>query len=156
MLSLTSWRVAWLPFASLLAAAPALAQSHEARSGPYTLRSSTVASNTLSPMTARAHGIERSPTRGVLNVTVMKDAQSVPATVEATAHNLTGRKRPVPLTQTSANGYVSYTGTYDFMHGEVLDFSIRATPQDSAQPLTLQFRDRMWGKGDLPDPQSGR
>ena len=156
MFGIRPWRYACVPFVSILALAPAWGQSHEARSGAYTLRGSTVASTMLSPESARQHGIERSPTRGVLNVTVMQDEQTVPARIEASASNLTGRSRPIALTQTSANGYVSYTGAYDFVHGEVLDFSIRAVPQGSTQTLRLQFRDRMWGRGDLPDAQSAR
>lgn len=141
-----------LPFSlAMLAAGPAWGQAHEVRAGDYTLRASTVRSDMLAPVTAQAHGIERSATRGVLNVTVMKDGKTVPATIEAVAHNLTNRPRPVPMTQTTANGYVSHTGAYDFVHGEVLDFRIRATPLGATQPLTLEFRDRMWGKGDLPE-----
>lgn len=136
---------------AMLASGPAWSQAHEARAGDYTVRASTVRSDMLAPETARRHGIERSATRGVLNVTVMKDGKTVPAAIEAEAHNLTGRPRPVPLTQTTANGYVSYTGAYDFVHGEVLDFRIRAQPQGGAPALKLEFRDRMWGEGDLPD-----
>lgn len=136
---------------AMLAGGPAGAQPHEARAGDYTMRASTVRSDMLAPETARRHGIERSSTRGVLNVTVMKDGKTLPAAIEAVASNLTGRPRPVALTQTSANGYVSYTGAYDFVHGEVLDFRIRAQPQGGAPALQLEFRDRMWGTGDLPD-----
>lgn len=134
-----------------LTSGPAGAQAHEARAGDYTVRASTVRSDMLAPETARRHGIEASSTRGVLNVTVMKDGKTVPAAIEAVAHNLTGRPRPVAMAQTTANGYVSYTGAYEFVHGEVLDFRIRAQPQGGAPALKLEFRDRMWGEGDLPD-----
>lgn len=136
---------------AMLAAGPAWGQAHEVRAGDYTVRGSTVRSDMLAPVTAQAHGIERSATRGVLNVTVMKKGKTVPATIEAEAHNLTTRPRPVPMTQTTANGYVSYTGVYDFVHGEVLDFRIRATPPGATQPVMLEFRDRMWAKGGMPD-----
>ena len=65
MFGIRPWRYACVPFVSILALAPAWGQSHEARSGAYTLRASTVASTMLSPESARQHGIERSPTRGV-------------------------------------------------------------------------------------------
>ena len=141
---------------SFATAAPAWAQAHEAKSGSYVLRASTVGSDMLSAETARRHGIQRSPLRGVLNVTVLKDGSTVRADIEAVARNLTGRRRSVALTETTANGYVSYTGVYDFVHGEVLDFSIRAQPRGIDQRLNLTFRDRMWGTGDLPESQQQR
>lgn len=141
-----------LPFAlAMLAAGPAWGQAYEVKAGDYTVRGSTVRSDMLAPVTAQAHDIERSPTRGVLNVTVMKDGKTVPAQIEAVANSLTNRPRPVAMTQTTANGYVSYTGVYDFVHGEVLDFRIRAQPLGATQPLVLEFRDRMWSEGGLPD-----
>ncbi|QOY94120.1 DUF4426 domain-containing protein [Massilia sp. UMI-21] len=146
-----SWHAACVLCISTLAIAPAWGQSHEVTSGAYTLRASTVASNMLAPGTAREHGIERAPTRGVLNVTLMKDRQTVAAEVEVSARSLTGKSRPVTLAPTTVNGYVSYTGAYDFVHGEVLDFTIQATPQGAGEPLILTFRERMWGRGDLPD-----
>ena len=138
---------------SIATASPAWAQAHEAKSGSYTLRASTVRSDALSAEAARRHGIERSPLRAVLNVTVMKDAGTVPADIEAVARNLMGHSRRVALSETTANGYVSYSGTYDFVHGEVLDFSIHARPRGLDQQLSLSFRERMWGAGGLPDSQ---
>lgn len=141
---------------SFTTAAPAWAQAHEAKSGSYTLRASTVRSDMLSAEAARRHGIEPSPLRAVLNVTLMKDGSTVAADITALARNLTGHQRPVALTETRANGYVSYTGVYDFVHGEVLDFSIQAQPRGADRQLSLTFRDRMWGTGDLPDGQRSR
>lgn len=146
-----SWHTACVLCISTLATAPAWGQSHEVKSGAYTLRASTVASNMLAASTAREHGIERSPTRGVLNVTLMKDQQTVAAEVEASARSLTGKSRPITLKPTTVNAYVSYTGSYDFVHGEVLDFNIKATPEGAGEPLNLSFRERMWGSGDLPE-----
>lgn len=137
-------------------AAPAWSQAHEQQSGPYTVRSSTVGSDTLSEASAKMHGIERSSTRGVLNVTVMKGEQTVPATVTVMARNLIGKARQIEVKGTNANGYVSYTGPYEFVHGEVLDFAVRAIPYDSKKVIALTFRDRMWGRSDLPEAATRR
>ena len=140
-----------LALTMLLACAPGWTQSHSKNVGPYALRSSTVVTNTISADTARAHGIERSPKRALLNVTVLKHGNNIPAKVDVQVRNLSGLSRPIPVTATTSGEYVSYTGVYDFVHGEVLDFTINATPQDSQSTLTLTYRDRMWGPGDLPD-----
>ncbi len=138
--------------AVMLLPATASAQAREQQFGAYTVRSSTVGSENLSAETAREHGIERSPTRAVLNVTVTKSGQTIPAQVKVTARNLTGHNREIGMQQTSANNYVSYTGSYEFVHGEVIDFTIEATPRGSDRRLTLGYRERMWASGDLPEP----
>lgn len=114
--------------------------------------SSTVGSEQLSPQTAREHGILRSPTRAVLNVTVSKEGPTIPAQVNVTGRSLTGQTREIALNQTSVDHHVSYTGSYEFVHGEVIEFTIHATPRGSDKVLTLTYRDRMWGPGDLPEP----
>jgi len=139
---------------SFLTAAPAWSQAHETTSGAYTLRSSTVGSVMLSAESARKYGIDRSPLRGVFNATISKDGRNVPAKLEVVAGSLTGKTRPIPMTETTANDSVSYTGVYDYVHGEVLDFTVKAQPQGSNEALNLTFRDRMWGRGALPEIKS--
>lgn len=132
----------------LAASGPAWSQAHVSKEGGFTLRASTVSSETLPESTANAQGIERDPRRGVLNVSIHQQDgardKNVRAEVHATARNLTGQKRDIPMKEVDANGYVSYLGTYDFVRGEVVDFLIDAKPQGSDRTLSLTFRDRMW------------
>lgn len=130
------------------ASAPAWSQAHTSKEGPYTLRASTVSSETIPESTAKAHGIERDPRRGILNVLIQRKNGAIEKTlhgdVHAVARDLTGQKREVPMKEVDANGYVSYMGTYDFVRGEVIDFLIDAKPRSGAHELHLTFRDRMW------------
>lgn len=148
--SATRVRSTLLALLALLVAAsgPAWSQAHVSKEGAFSLRASTVSSETLPEVTAKAHGIERDPRRGVLNVTIMHRDKSgetnVRADVHATARDLTGQKRDVPMKEVDANGYVSYMGTYDFVRGEVIDFLIDAKPHGAGPRLSLTFRDRMW------------
>jgi hypothetical protein len=129
--------------------AAARAQAHERHAGPYTLRASTVGSESISAQTAKAHGIERSPSRALINVTLMRNGKTVPARLTVHARNLAGMSRPIDMRPTPANGYISYDGVYEFVNGEVLDFTIRAQPEGRDQAVTLGFRDRMWRQGDI-------
>lgn len=146
----TAWRrIGPTLMAILLAASgPAWPQAHVSKEGSFTLRASTVSSETLPESTANANGIERDPRRGVLNVSIHQEDGSrdrnVRADVHATVRNLTGQKRDILMREIDANGYVSYLGTYDFVRGEVVDFLIDAKPQGSDRTLGLTFRDRMW------------
>jgi hypothetical protein len=130
-----------------LSGGPGLARSQtfEAHAGPFTLRASTVGSESISKETAAAHGIERSPTTALVNATLMRDGKTVPARMEVEARNLAGMKRTIDMRETARDGYVSYMGSYDIAPGEVLDFTVKALPASGARWITLHFRDRMWG-----------
>lgn len=121
----------------------AWAQAHEQRSGPYTLRASTVRSESISAEAAKAQGIDRSPSRAVINVTVMRDGKTVPAQVAVHVRNLAGMRRAVPMRPTPENGYISYVGAYSLARGDVLDYNVTARPVGSAKPLSLHFRDNV-------------
>jgi len=126
----------------------AWAQAHESPSGPFVLRSSAVASESVSASTAKAHGIDPAPTRAILNVVLEETSgngkTNVRATVNASAADLTGSKRSIAMRPAVDNGKVSYIGTFDFLPREVLDFRIVATPEAGGDPITLTYRDRMW------------
>lgn len=131
----------------MLMAATALAQPHQAVRDGYVLRASTVASTALDPGTARTHGIDPQPGRGVLNVVVSKKeapAGNVRAQLSAVARNLVGKEREIAMREATApNGMVSYVGAYDFAPREVLDFIIEARPEGARTDLKLEFRDRL-------------
>jgi hypothetical protein len=130
----------------------AAAQAHTLEEGPYTVRSSTVSSLYLAPSTASEHGIERGPNTAVLNVTVLHGPRTVPATVQARARDLNGTTRAIPMRETVSDQFVSYTGSYTFVHGEVLDFLIDAQPKGAKAPLSMRYRERMWAEGAVPVP----
>ena len=131
-------------------------QDHVRKFDQYTLRASAVASDTLSVEAARRYGIRPSSTRAVVSVTVFRNVagkeQTVPAKVSAQAANLLVHRSRIPLRQVEAAGNISYVGTYDFGHGEVLDFTITAEPRGSDKKLRLSFREQLWGSGRMPAP----
>jgi hypothetical protein len=144
-------RPRWRHLAGALLACTAIqasAQSHEARQDGYVLRASTVPSQAIGEETARAHGIRPAPDRAVLNVSIQRDPPGTVATVRAqvTAEttDLVGRTRSVELREVVENGGVSYTGSYDVLPRQVLDFHITALPEQHAIPIILRFRDRIW------------
>jgi hypothetical protein len=130
-------------------ALPALAQSHERSSGPYVVRSSSVASESIDEQTARANGVVPRPRLAVLNVVVQKTSETgarenVPAAVRATVRRLTGTRQSIDMRATRANGMVSYLGTYDHAPRQMLEFEITAVPEGSQRRIKLHYRDRMW------------
>lgn len=138
--------VIWL--AGSAAAMHAQAQPHEQTEAGYTLRSSTVSSQTIAEETARSHGIEQRPDVAIVNVVVRKAGAplaeaNVAAAVEATARTLVGVVRTIELHPARANGFISYFGSFEHSPGEVLEFTIRARPVGSDRLLTLRYRDTL-------------
>lgn len=133
-------------------AAGAGAQSHEVERGGMVLRSSTVASERISPEAARLHGIDQSPDRAILNVVLLSTEPGAPATlpalVWASTRSLTGEQSVIEMREVRANDRVSYMGTYMFQPREVLDFEVTAQPTGGTpqEPLTLRYRERMWAR----------
>lgn len=124
----------------------AAAQAHQVKIGRYTLRSSTVASETIPASMAKAHGFTRSPSLAILNVTVSERGRpgngTVAADLAVRIRDLVGREVPVDMTQDRTNGYVSYYGTYHRAPRRTYVFDITATPQDGGPTLTLRYHDR--------------
>ncbi len=124
------------------------AQTHEHPFGEYVLRSSVVTTHALAPESADIHDVERERDRAILNVIVYRRddplQMALPARVTAHATDLAGVRQEIELEEVVANDRVSYTGTFEFLPREVLDFTIRAQPVGSDETGTLQYRERLW------------
>lgn len=127
-------------------------QEHVAEFGAYTLRANAIPSDVLPASTARRHGIERAPDRGVLNVLILErrgDGRQVTvrATVTARKENLLDQGEAVAMRPVAENGRVSYLGTFAFAPLRNFRFSISALPSGADQPLTIEFEDRFVLRG---------
>ncbi len=121
------------------------AQPHEVTEGNYTLRSSTVSSETIPASVAKAHGFEQGPSVFILNITVMEKSRAgnatLPAVLTVKIRDLTGRKLPIDMKVNHENGFVSYYGTYHRLPNQALSFDITAAPEGSSRMLTMRYRD---------------
>ncbi len=139
--------VASLVCVAALVPAEAHAQAHQSTDGVYTLRSSTVSSQSIAPSVARAHNFPPDPAVAILNVTVIKKGQSgngtMPAAIDASARDLAGLSQTIEMKKDRENGYVSYYGTYRHLRNETLTFDITAKPEGTDRKLVLHYRDRI-------------
>ncbi len=123
------------------------AQSYERHFGQYVVRANALTGALLPESTRRAHGIEISPDRGLLNVVVVQPAppaKTVPAQVKASVTNLFGVTEPLDMRVIRANEGVSYVGTFTFVPGQVMRFTIEVQPEGSARSSTLQFEEHFF------------
>jgi hypothetical protein len=135
----------------LLAAAPAAAQQFE-DIGDYRVHYSAMNTRMLPAEVARAYGIQRSGARAMINISVLRKAESdeamdspVPAEVNASAVNLTGQSRQIDLEEIEEEDAVYYIGTFRIANQETLTFTIEVRPEGSdGPPETFTFQQKFY------------
>jgi hypothetical protein len=102
----------------------------------------------LTPEVARAYGLQRSKNRGMLNVSVIREVAGttgtpVSADVVASATNLAGQHRTIPMREIKDGDAIYYIGEFRIADEETLKFTIEVTPSGESSShmvrLTQQF-----------------
>jgi hypothetical protein len=118
--------------------------------GDYIIHYNALPTDTMTPEVARAYGIQRSQSRAMLNITVMKkggnDGLNTPveATVVASATNLTGQRREIEMRLISEQQYRYYIGVARVANEETVDFKVQVTPEGKSEPFELSFRRKFY------------
>ncbi len=136
----------------LLALLPAIpAQAQQAQEfGDYKVYYNALNSSLIAPAVAKAYGIRRSDSRGLINISVMHKADkqtetAIMATVTVSARNLTGQTRNINLREVNdGDGAVYYIGELSVRNMETFDFTVQVTPKGEKQPFSLNFRQQFY------------
>jgi len=143
-------------FAAVMVAALALATQASAQQaeefGDYTVHYNTMNTSLLPPEVARTHDIQRSSSRALLNVAVLRKNDEegdmptpVTAEVTASAVNMTGQRRNIRMREITEQEAIYYIGTFRIQDEETLDFTVRVTPTHSDQtPNEIRFRQQFF------------
>jgi hypothetical protein len=137
----------FLMFSSLLSgllfALPVLAEN-SVRSGELVVHYNAVPTTSLTADVARQYGITRSANRALVNVSVRRGApgadQAVPATVRVAATNLNGQRSDLRVREVREGEAIYYLAEPRIGARDTLDFELRITPQGSAAPVLVRFR----------------
>ena len=127
----------------LLAGGAAAQQAEEF--DDYVVHYNALMTDMIPPQSAQAYGIERSASRALINITVLRKlldnpGQSVEASIELEARNLTGQHRKIELQEVNDQGAIYYLGTLRVRNRETFDFTAQITPEGAEEPLELKFR----------------
>lgn len=136
---------------AMLALQPAAAQQAE-DIGNHLVHYSAMSTRMVPPEVARAYGIERSGSRAMINIAVLRKADSdgemdtpVHASVDASAVNLTGQPRDIELQEVVEEDAVYYIGTFRIANEETLTFTIEVRPEGSSRPPeTFSFQQQFY------------
>lgn len=113
--------------------------------GDYEVHFNALTTDRLDPDIAAANNIVRSKNSALLTISVLRKQetgmpQGVPATVTATASNLTGQLKNLRMNEIRESGAIYYVAETPIVDTEQLTFTINATPEGESEPLTLRFR----------------
>ena len=104
----------------------------------------------ISPQMAQAYGIQRSSSRALLTVTVLKKEPGgygtpVHAGISASCINLTGQRRTIDMREvTDAQGGVYFIGELPVYNMETYNFTVQLTVAGEDEPLIVKFRQQFY------------
>ena len=112
--------------------------------GDFTIHHSAFSSDTLNADVARAYGIQRSKRRGLLNVSVIKEAagttgKSVPAQVEVDIVNIAGQRSAIPMRELKDKDAIYYLGEFPVHDQQTIEFEIEARPQGAGETYKMDM-----------------
>lgn len=134
----------------LLAGADSVRAQQSQEFGDYIVHFNALNTSLLTPQVAQSYGIQRSSSRAMLNIAVLKRGDAgvgspVNATVEANATNLTGQRRDIQVREiTDTQGAVYYIGEMRVRNMETFDFILAVTPEGEQDALEVTFRQQFF------------
>lgn len=110
--------------------------------GDHVVHFSAQSTDQLPPEVARAYNIVRSKNRAMLNVSVIREADSTAVTANVTVKtvNLTGQLKNVTMRQIDEQEAIYYIGEVAVANRETLIFDISVTPDGASSPSEVRFK----------------
>jgi len=135
---------------ALLLLAPLCAVAENSTTaGGYTIHHNAFITSNLTPEVAKAYGILRSKFRGMLNVSVIKEAEGttgtpVPAQVAVETVLLTGQQTPLPMREIKEQEAVYYVGEFPVQNNEIVNFRIEVSPEGAGEPFIIKMEEQFF------------
>ena len=133
----------------IAAAGPALGDEYDA--GPFVVHYTAVGTEQLTPEVAATYGIARSPTRALLNVSVVRKVAHttgtpIPALVMVTALDPTGRYQPVPMRRVDEPPSIYYLGEVTVSDGATMRFELTVLAEGVQAPVRLRLQQQFFAR----------
>ena len=133
----------------LLVAGAARAEEFDA--GSFVVHYSAVGTEQLTPQVAAAYGIARSPTRALLNVSVVRKlarttGTPIPALVQVTALDQAGRYLPVSMRRVDEPPSIYYLGEFTVTDSATLRFELSVLVEGEKSPVRLRLQQQFFAR----------
>lgn len=118
--------------------------------GEYVVHYNAINTNLIPPQVAQGNNIQRSSSRALLNVTVLKKMMGSPgtpvgATVTATGTNLTGQTREIKIRRVDeSEGAIYYLGEFPIHNLETYRFEINVKIEGESDPFVVNFQQQFY------------
>jgi len=118
--------------------------------GEYVVHYNALNTNLITPQVAQGYGIRRSPSRALLNVTVLKKVMDTPGTpvnavISASGTNLTGQRREIGIRKIEdQEGAIYYIGEFTVHNLETYNFNIQVAIEGEENPLVVKFKQQFF------------
>jgi hypothetical protein len=135
---------------SLLLVLPlGVAAENSTTTGGYTIHHNALTTDSLPVQVATAYGLQRSKSRGLLNISVIRNEPGqrgtpVKAEIKASARNLLGQIRTFDLREIVEDQAVYYIADFPVSHREVLIFDFEVLPEDERYALRATMRQQFF------------
>ncbi len=133
----------------LMTASLSVGAENSSHTGGYTIHHNALTTDSLPVQVANAYGIQRSKTRALLNVSVLRDevdgrGTPVRADVKAVARTLYGQIRPIQMREVVEGEAIYYLADFPVAHREVLKFDFEIMPEGGRYPLRASMRQEFY------------
>jgi hypothetical protein len=118
--------------------------------GEYVVHYNALNTNLIPPQVAQGYGIQRSSSRALLNITVLKKVMDTPGTpvgasVIANGTNLTGQRRDIDIREIKdPEGAIYYIGEFPVHNLETYRFNIEVAIEGEDEPLVVKFKQQFY------------
>lgn len=117
----------------------------------YTIHHNALTTDVLTPAIASRYNIQRSKSRALINISIIKDpkeriglGQAISAKIQLKAKNLVGQTRDIPLREIREAEAIYYIADFSIADQEILRFDLEAVPNDSSYPIQAQFQQKFY------------
>ena len=118
--------------------------------GDYVVHYNALNTNLIPPQVAQGYGIQRSSSRALLNIAILKKVMDTPGTpveakVSASGTNLTGQRREIDIREIrDPGGAIYYLGVLPVHNMETYRFNIEVSIAGEEDPLIVKFRQQFY------------
>lgn len=128
----------------LLLSSLSVMAENSTRAGEYTIHHNALTTDSLPAQVASAYGLQRSTSRGLLNVSVIRGkagtiGEPVRAKINVTAKNLYGQIKTIELREIVEDKAIYYIADFPVANREMLHFQMEVVPEGESYPVQAQL-----------------
>lgn len=128
----------------LLTIFPSTLIANEHKVGDVSIHYSAFTSSLLSAETAKKYNIKRSGKTGILNISVIKNNQSVFANIFGHAKNILGQLKELAFKEIKQGNAIYYIAEFSFNNAEEIIFDLNIQPEKTGNLIPLKFKQQLF------------